>query len=654
MTAAMVLARHRRLPRRLAWGGLVWFGMMYGMTEWLSSHATLLSPALQMAMRLVVVSALLAVLLKFGRRVTVARRLKSAAQAIRKLSMVVEQTPASVVITDCQGRIEYVNPAFVRATGYTVAEALGQNPRILKSGTMPPLVYQEMWRTLNAGGVWRGELQNRAKDGRLFWELAVISPIKDERGRVTHYVAVKEDISARKQMEDELRVAARVDRLTGLANRALLHDRLGNAIAHGRAEADYRFALLFLDLDRFKLINDSLGHHTGDIMLTEVARRVTSVVRASDSLGRDGNSTTAARIGGDEFILLLDGIRHTGDALVVAERIVRAIERPYYLMGHEIFSTASIGIVTSDMAFDRAEDMLRDADTAMYEAKMAGKGKIVLFDTPMRERVQRRLALENDLRTALDGNQFYLVYQPIVCLESGHIESVEVLLRWQHPDRGLVPPAEFIPVAEECGLVPTIGEWVLRQACRQLALWRVTAPAQAPAAISINLSRVQLMLPDLPDVVQRAMSQSHIDPASVHLEITESAVMRDQETAIQTLRKLKAIGVKLDLDDFGTGYSSLASLHLFPLDVLKLDRSFIANISRGRDFTALVHSVAQLARNMGIAVVAEGIESIDQMQILQALDCQFGQGYLFGAPMIAEQAIQHRIDVEGLRSASAA
>jgi diguanylate cyclase (GGDEF)-like protein/PAS domain S-box-containing protein len=568
--------------------------------------------------------------------------LHQAMTSLRQLSRVVEQTAAAVVITDTTGAIEYVNPAFTQLTGYTAEEARRQNPRILKSGLTPPETYADMWRELAAGREWRGELHNRGKTGELFWELATISPLRDAGGNTTHYVAVKENITERKAMEDALRSAARTDKLTGLPNRALFTDRLQQAVLRAQRMKDYRFAVLFLDVDRFKIINDSLGHHVGDLLLQEISRRLRTTVRSGDSLSGRFQEHTTARLGGDEFVVLLDGLSRPDDAAIVARRLLDVLTEPYQLGEHKVYSSASIGIVTSDVVALSAEQTLRDADTAMYEAKLAGKGRFAVFTPAMRHRVQNHMELENDLRKAVDANQLFLVYEPIASLLTGEIERFEVLVRWQHPERGVVCPAEFIPIAEETGLIVPIGEWVLRAACGQLARWRRELGDAAPPSISVNLSRQHLQLANLPDTIRHTLEQTGVPGACLHLEVTESEVMKDVAAAIRTLQAIKAIGVKVDLDDFGTGYSSLACLHQFPIDVIKIDRSFTANIERGRDFAALVHAVAQLARNLNIQVVAEGVETPDQALILQTLDCEFGQGYLFGKPMQAEHIAQLR------------
>jgi diguanylate cyclase (GGDEF)-like protein len=450
-------------------------------------------------------------------------------------------------------------------------------------------------------------------------------------------------VASLRDRQKELFYTSFHDKLTGLPNRALLCDRLQQAVLRAQRLRDYHFAVLFLDLDRFKSINDSLGHKIGDLLLREIAQRLRSTVRAGDSLNQQAGGHTSARLGGDEFVILLDGIASPGDARTVADRLLHVFSHPYRLGEHEVHSTASIGIVTSDMPASTADEVLRDADTAMFEAKLAGRGRYMVFDVSMRQRVQNRLNLENDLRGALEAGHLFLVYQPIVSLRTGQIESFEALVRWKHPERGLISPAEFIPIAEETGLILPIGEWILREACGQFSGWRNSMGDAAPRSISVNLSRRQLALPDLPQTIRRIVAQAGMTPGCLHLEVTESAVMNDATGGAAMLHAIKDIGVKVDMDDFGTGYSSLACLHQFPIDVLKIDRSFIANIDRGRDFAALVHAVAQLARNLNISVVAEGIETSDQLLTLQSLDCEFGQGYLFSKPLMVDEVTGFRV-----------
>jgi diguanylate cyclase (GGDEF)-like protein/PAS domain S-box-containing protein len=583
------------------------------------------------------------------------RERKRNEEQLRKLSRVVEQTASPVIITDSEGRIEFVNEAFTAASGYSAEEVIGKNPRILKSGLTPRETFDAMWKALTAGRVWRGELCNRRKNGELYWILATTSPLQDSAGRTTHYVGVQEDITARKQMEEELRLAARTDRLTGLINRGLFCDRLEQALLRRRRHRDYHFAVLFLDLDRFKLVNDTFGHEAGDRLLVEVAERLRSAVRCNDSISRHTRGHSAARFGGDEFVLLLDGITGPEDAAGVAERLLNVLSQPFRIgqAEVEVFTPASIGIVTSAMPAESAEEILRNADIALYEAKLRGKGRYVMFDHSMHDRVQRRVNLENDLRQAIAAGQLFLMYQPIVSLETGALESMEALIRWNHPQRGAIAPHEFIPIAEETGLILPIGEWTLRQACRQWSEWQNRLGELAPRTVSINLSRCQLALENLPRTVQRILEETGASPSGVHLEITESAAMTDPALARRVLQALKQIGVGLCLDDFGTGQSSLWCLHDFPIDVLKIDRSFIANLSRGRDYLALIHAANQLAHNLNMRVVAEGIESPDQIAALVAVGCEYGQGYLLGRPLTGAQVEEFILSRGGAAGLSA-
>lgn len=565
-----------------------------------------------------------------ARDITEARQ---AAARIRQLSSAIEQSPSSVIITDVAGNIEYVNPAFTQVTGYRPEDAIGRNPRLLKSGHQTADHYAHMWDTLLAGRTWRGELLNRRSNGELFWELAVISPLLDNLREVTHYVAVKEDITARKRMEEELLVAARTDRLTGLPNRSLFLDRLQHSIGESRRHPGSQFALLFLDFDRFKVINDSLGHEMGDLLLRQIAARLREVIETPDSLatGIDGN--TVARLGGDEFVIILSTAAQQDGAEAVAEKLLRALDAPYRLGSHVVHSTASIGIVCSNPDCGTAHDMLRDADIAMYEAKARGRGCFALYDAQMRTMVRNRHQIESDLRSALAGDQFHLVYQPIVSLQDGSLQGAEALVRWSHPQRGLIAPSEFIPVAEETHAILPLGAWILGEACSRFMSWSARMGSDAPGYVSVNLSRVQLVQPALVHDVMQILRTAGMQPYQLQLEVTESEIMRDPDVARAQLAALKAVGIRIAMDDFGTGHSSLSCLHEFSFDVLKIDRAFIANLSSGREFVALANAVITLAEHLGMTCVAEGVEEAEQVAVLQSMGCIYGQGYLFGRPM---------------------
>lgn len=546
--------------------------------------------------------------------------------------------------TDAAGTITDVNKLFCDISGYSREELLGANHRLINSGRHGKEFWAHVWRTIASGKVWSGEICNKRKDGTHYWVQTSISPMKDANGKITQYIALRADVTALKLLEIQLGKAAKTDKLTGLINRSLFQDRLQEAVRRARMAPGYKFAVLFLDFDRFKQINDCLGHNVGDLLLVEIARRLRGEVRSSDSLSAMTNGHSAARLGGDEFVVLLDDIASAQAATSVADRLISVFSQPYLLGEHEVFSSASIGIVLCGETVESAEAVLRDADTAMYEAKMAGKGRYLVFDASMRQRVQNRLEIETELRKAIAEKEFTLAYQPIVAMDTGSVEGFEALIRWKHPRRGFISPGEFIPIAEDTGLIIPIGEWVLREACAQMASWQARLGESAPRKLSINLSRNQLLLPNLPTIVKHVLDDTGVKPSSIVLEITESAVMRDAALAKKLLAEIKALGVRLAMDDFGTGYSSLACLHDFPFDILKIDRSFIANIQRGRGFAALVHAVTQLAGNLGVLVVAEGVETLEQVLALQSLECAFGQGYFFGKPMPAEHAATFRVN----------
>jgi predicted signal transduction protein with EAL and GGDEF domain len=453
------------------------------------------------------------------------------------------------------------------------------------------------------------------------------------------------------QRTRELTELALHDRLTGLPNRMLLNDRLTQAVQrHQRDPANHHFAVLFLDFDRFKIVNDSLGHEMGDRLLVEIGKRLSDSLRTTDTIAPGSapaaaaaaaidNRSTAARLGGDEFVILLDGLAATSAAARIAERLLKTLGEPYQLKGHEVSSTASIGITTSDIDYACAGDVLRDADTAMYHAKAAGRARFVIFDRKMHEEVMARLALENDLRHALERGEMLLHYQPVMSLATGRIEGMEALLRWRHPARGLVPPADFIGCVEETGMILGIGAWVLQQACRQLRQWQLRFGAQIPDFfMSVNVSARQLSTPGLVAQVSQILRETQVPPQTLALEITESVMIRDAENAVRVMRELRALGVRLQMDDFGTGYSSLSCLHQFPLNCLKIDRSFIENLGERRDYAAVVQAIIQLARNLGMQLVAEGIERPEQVAMLQAMECDRAQGYLFSRPVDVHEA----------------
>ncbi|MGA3093478.1 MAG: EAL domain-containing protein [Terriglobales bacterium] len=670
---------------------------------------------------------------------------KQAEERLRKLSRVVEQSPASVVITDVHGNIQYVNPKFTQITGYSAEEAIGQNPRLLKSGVQSATVYRKLWETVLAGGEWYGELANKKKNGEIYWEAASVVPIRDTGGVISHLLAVKEDITERRRVEKELRLAqfslehasdavywmnsqgrivyaneascaslgrsreellslsipdidplfppdrwqafweelktrssltfevqhqtkqgrafpveitatylefdgqeysfafarditdrkvaeervqtlAYYDALTGLPNRTLLRDRLSRALATARRQK-HKVALLFLDLDRFKIINDSLGHSVGDLLLQEVAGRLSKCSREQD---------TVARLGGDEFLIVLTDLRDIADVAVAAERFMDAMTAVFVIHDHVLRVSCSLGISIFPEHGADSEALIKNADAAMYSAKDAGRNNFQFFTADMNAQAVQRLTLENSLRLALDREELFLVYQPQMDMATGTIIGLEALVRWQHPELGLVSPSEFIPIAENSGLIMPIGEWVLRTACSQVRKWQ--EEGLAAVSVAVNVSAVQFRQEGFPQTIRRVLNETGLAPQYLELELTESLLLSNADVMFSVLQQLMAMGLSLAIDDFGTGYSSLSYLKRFPVSKLKIDRSFIQDVAVDVDDAAITSAIISMAKSLNLKVIAEGVENEAQMSFLRDHRCDEIQGYYFSKPLAADEA----------------
>jgi len=558
-----------------------------------------------------------------------------------RMATLLAALPAGVLVHSACGEIVDANRAAEAMLGRSRAELLADVATRWRwdverdDGSDCPAGELPHARTLRSGVGVRGQtLGVRLPDGTQRWLLVNTEPLADAAGShgvLTCFV----DVTETRRLNEQLRTLARTDVLTGLPNRAMVLDRVQRAMTHARRHPGYGFAVLFMDFDRFKQVNDLLGHTVGDALLRQIAERLDTTLRPGDAVARVASQLPmAARVGGDEFVVVLEGMHGSDDVGAVTLRLLAALAQPYTIGPHTVQSGVSVGVVTSAHAADSADAVLRDADTAMYEAKRAGRGRCVFFDSSMHERVAQRLAIEDDLRRALRDDELFVVYQPVVDLADGLPTGVEALVRWHHPQRGLVPPEEFIGVAEEAGLIEAIGAFVLRSACRQFAKWQAALGGLAPRQLAVNLSRVQLQEPGLVAEVRDLLEETGMPPQALQLEVTERQAAQD-ETIQATLRALKALGVKLALDDFGTGYSSLACLHLLPVDTVKIDRSFVGHAETVEHHRVLIEATIRLARTLGMTTVAEGVETAGQAALMRGLQCDRGQGWLYGRAMPA-------------------
>jgi len=553
---------------------------------------------------------------------------EAVAEELRLYANAFDSSGEAMLISDNFNRIINVNATFITQTGYSREEILGKNPRILSSGNTSSAVYKDMWRCLQDNGYWSGEILDRKKTGEVYPKWASISAIRDADQAVIFYIASYSDISVRKAHEARIDYLAHHDPLTGLINRYNLENRLDQVLLSAHRD-DLRVAVMFIDMDRFKTINDSLGHHTGDQLLIEVGRRLQHSVRDSDIV---------ARLGGDEFIVVLTHITDEMDAAPLADKILHSLGQPYAFDGKEMHTSPSIGIAVYPRDGEDGSTLMKNADIAMYHVKDHGRNNIEYFTPEMNAIACERLGLENDLHQALRNNELHLHYQPQVRAHDGGCFGVEVLARWCHPLHGDIPPLKFIPIAEESGLIEALGSWVLEEACGQLSAWR--AEGIKDIRMAVNLSAQQLRSPNLVQSVKILLKRHGLKGSDIELEITESVAMENPERAIGQLQALRDIGIELAIDDFGTGYSSLAYLKRLPIQVLKLDRTFVRDIETDPNDAEISAATLALAHNLGLKVTAEGVETEAQRNFLIQHQCDFMQGFLFSRPLTAEDALK--------------
>jgi diguanylate cyclase (GGDEF)-like protein/PAS domain S-box-containing protein len=548
-----------------------------------------------------------------------------------KFRTLIESMSEGLLQIDLNDRIIFTNKRFCEMMEYSEEELLGRcASEIFLDEEGQKVVEQANQRRLE-GVSENYEIQLKTKNGKKIWSLIGAVPLTDSKGEISGSMSVHTDITQRKQAEEALLYNAMHDKLTGLPNRALFLEHLRRVM--GRSpHREKTFAVLFIDFDGFKLINDSLGHLEGDDLLKLISRRLEVITRATD---------VVARLGGDEFTILLDELNNEDEALFVVDRIQELFKESFNLSGREIFISASIGIAFRNSKYKTPDQILRDADIAMYRAKRSGKARFEIFSEAMHEQVSSRLLLETELRLALERNEFKVFYQPIMDIASNRLIGFESLIRWFHPERGQIMPNDFIPIAEETGLIVPIGEFVLQEACRQTFQWHSRFPQHSNLSISVNLSSKQFLQPDLVERIKEILKETKMNPTLLHLEITESHMMENSQQAIVIIKKLRELGIRLSIDDFGTGYSSLSYLQQLPINYLKIDRSFINLMSSNTENGEIVRTIVMLARNLNLEVIAEGIETEEQAQLLVGLNCSFGQGYLYSKPTDADQAEEH-------------
>jgi len=553
------------------------------------------------------------------------RRQRLDQERLRQAAVVFDCTREGVLVSDHNGVIVHVNPALVKITGYAPEEVLGQRPNMFKSGHHGPEFYQAVFESLEKTGEWHGEIWNRRKSGEIYPQWQTIRAVRDNKDQITHYVAVFSDISAIKNTQSELMRLAHHDPLTDLPNRLLFTDRAEQALAYAQRHKS-GCALLMIDLDHFKIINDSMGHNVGDLLLKAVGERLTAVF---------GKGFTVARLGGDEFAVLVENCTQVAQAAGFAQQVLEVMKGAFIIETHQLFISASVGISLYPNDALNAEQLLRNADSALFKAKSAGREGYALYTEELTAHAQYRIEVASDLRRALEQQELRVYFQPVHDLTTSRMVGVEALVRWQHPQRGLVAPGEFIPIAERTGLIAEIDAWVLEQACWQMCQWQ--AAGVDLSFVAVNISSRLFARPELYQLVSTVLADTGLNPTLLELEVTESAVMDNSEVALEQMHRLRELGLRLAIDDFGTGFSSLLRLKRLPVQKLKIDQGFVAGLPGDDDDVAIVRAVIALAQSMGMQVHAEGIEYVEQAQFLLDHHCDLGQGYWFGRPMPARE-----------------
>ncbi|WP_129600809.1 sensor domain-containing protein [Anaerophilus nitritogenes] len=540
---------------------------------------------------------------------------------IKIAQKILDSTKEGIVITDIKGNIKWVNPAFTTITGYEKEEVLEKNPRILKSQRHDSLFYKNMWKSILQKGFWQNEIWNRRKNGETYLEWLTISSVLDDEGKIIYYISVFHDLTESMLQEEYIKYQANYDALTDLPNRYLLKDRIDRGITHVCKKKKI-LAVFFLDVDRFKRINETLGHYIGDVLIQKIGKRLKECMNEEDTVGR---------LGGDEFIIILEEEENTKQIMKKAQKILKIFDEPFLLDGYTTYITASMGISIYPSDGKDADHLIKNAETAMYRAKAKGKNGYQLYTAKMNQKALEKLTIENDMHKALERKEFVLYYQPQVEATTGRIIGVEALIRWNHPQKGMIPPGEFISLAEETGFIVPLGEWVIYEACRQGRLWE--EKGLKGIQISVNLSPLQFQQKNIIEKIKSILEKTGMKAENLEIEITESGAMINPDFTIELLKEMKKMNIKVAIDDFGTGYSSLSYFTKFPIDKMKIDQSFIRNICSDDRNRAIVLAIINIAKSLGLSCIAEGVETQDELDLLIEYECEQIQGYFFSRPI---------------------